>query len=329
MGSPVWRPVKIHGTFTQTSESKAVVYQDHLYIIGGKTEKSLHESTILMLKINLKNYTSEIVSPNGKTIPSIRNGYSVVLWNHTLLLFGGWDGATKRGDLFQYDFQHNVWNFVHVPISPLPRSDHSAVVYKDYMFVYGGESSVYGRDTITNSFYKFDCVKVQWKRVLYKSWTPPPVVYHSAVVYGDYMYVYGGRLVDANSSRLFQYSFLCKSWMEIQTPSEMEGRRLMNTVVFENYLYVIGGSNGSGRFAFPSQMRFDFCTQQWEKLRNEEIVQRDCAAVVLYNEKLVLYGGNYDDVLWFGLLPKYEMMKKSDLSKLEVFSDIDIIIQDA
>src|SRR5690606_23905023 len=181
--SPLWKPVKIQGTFRQKAETKAVIWNDHLYIIGGRIEKS-HPSTILMLKIHLKTHQSEIVTPNcSNTTPSIRNGHTVVVWNHMLYLFGGWDGD-KRGDLFKYDFHKNVWEFVQVSKSPLPRSYHSAVVYGNYMYVYGGETRVSGRNTITNSFYKFDCLRDQWKRVLCKGWTPPPVVYHSAVVYG-------------------------------------------------------------------------------------------------------------------------------------------------
>jgi len=79
---------------------------------------------------------------------------------------------------------------------PPPRKDHTAVVFGDYMYVFGGDA----RSTTLNDFY---CINLkgdvhEWKRIMTAGPNPPARAGHSAVVLGNSMYIFGGH--DSHSS---------------------------------------------------------------------------------------------------------------------------------
>jgi len=79
--------------------------------------------------------------------PSARVNVSLTAYStqrsDELILFGGeyYDGSKVRvhNDLYRYNCRKGSWTLVSSPNSPPPRSAHQAVVYKSFLFVFGGE----------------------------------------------------------------------------------------------------------------------------------------------------------------------------------------------
>ena len=115
----------------------------------------------------------------------------------------------------------------------IPRSYHSAVVFKSYLYVYGGYESNQG---ILNDFYSIHIESKDpfvWKLIERKNGIYPglfvlelfklyiyfliinlePLHRHTAIIYEDKMYIYGGKLsVLKNSDKLFCYDFSGNEW---------------------------------------------------------------------------------------------------------------------
>lgn len=74
---------------------------------------------------------------NGSFVPYVTQRSSEII------LYGGecFDNSKTYvyGDLLRYQPDKNTWTLVSSPNSPPPRSAHQAAVYKNFMFVFGGE----------------------------------------------------------------------------------------------------------------------------------------------------------------------------------------------
>jgi N-acetylneuraminic acid mutarotase len=79
----------------------------------------------------------------------------LVVHNRSIYIFGGYDGFNRVNDFYEYNVDNAVWQEVSCPSSgssaPTPRHSHSAVVYEDSMYVFGGYDGHY-----RNDFYRFN-----------------------------------------------------------------------------------------------------------------------------------------------------------------------------
>lgn len=87
----------------------------------------------------------------------------------------------------------------------MSRYGHSAVVWKNFIIIFGGYSSF-----VRNDIYAFDCKKEFWEKYEFGTkFQPPRMSYHTAVVYNDSMFIYGGNLESYSyilSNQLYKYS---------------------------------------------------------------------------------------------------------------------------
>jgi hypothetical protein len=71
---------------------------------------------------------------------------------------------------------------------PSPRHSHSAVVYNDSMFVFGGYDGSYRSD-----FHEFDFIHFSWRPVFASGRTPRARYRATACVHEDMMILFGGH----------------------------------------------------------------------------------------------------------------------------------------
>ena len=142
-------------------------------------------------------YWSRVVPRTGSTLPCPRSLHAGAVWTDSLYIFGGYDGQQRCNDLHRYNFQTNCWMPIDIDsaaITPSRRDRHSAVVFEDFFYVFGGFD---GRSRV-NDIHAFDLENNKWHEVdgpLYGvRILPTPRHSHSAVVYGQSMYIFGGTL---------------------------------------------------------------------------------------------------------------------------------------
>lgn len=163
------------------------------------------------------------------------------------------------------------------------RSYHSAVIYNDNLFVYGGYEINKG---IMNDFYGLDLENKEcftWKNLSKKnnnSVYPESLHRHSAIVYKDKMYLYGGKTsIFTNTNKFFSYDFIKCEWELLNQEKERtyEGFKLPfyldshNAVLYENsntnssQMVVFGGFIGGENAQYSkSIVYYDFTKNEWD-----------------------------------------------------------------
>jgi len=191
----------------------------------------------------------------GET-PSERTDHSIVLHEDSLYVFGGYDGKMRFGDLYKCKLRGAKYKWKRIVgdgTLPLNRFGHTAVIYDNSMFVFGGWN---GHDTM-DDIYQYSFGKLPSKLPLasnywyeikrVKGMRPPPRYRHSAIVCSQIMVIFGG--VDTNSLRfndLFSYDFEKRKWTQLQAGGQVpQARTFHRAVAFGNIMYVVGGFDGS------------------------------------------------------------------------------------
>lgn len=96
------------------------------------------------------------------TPPTKRYVHTAVIWHDNMYIFGGHhERETNVNDLYELNIPTRHWKQIFAKGSiPLKRNGHSACVYKDSMFVFGGYSGL-----MFNDFYEFQFKTKTWKNV--------------------------------------------------------------------------------------------------------------------------------------------------------------------
>src|SRR5690606_14378607 len=105
-----------------------------------------------------------------------------------------------------YDLDQKIWEQIDVPWEIVPRAFHTAVVYKDDMYLYGGNR--FSTDTFTK-VYKLDIKNREWSTCKVSGYEPRGRSHHTSVIYGDSMLVFGGQFC---SEGILEFHFPTNTW---------------------------------------------------------------------------------------------------------------------
>eukprot|EP00667_Euglena_gracilis_P005611 EG_transcript_5656 len=147
-------------------------------------------------------------------VPLSRGGHSAVVWDNHLWVFGGETTAAVTNDLYSFSFVSKRWKVVrqaNPDFVVMPRRDHTAVVWDDRMFVYGGFNDVNERMDLL----QFDFRKSEWSLVEEREPLPPYRGSHSASLWRHCMVVYGGMYENAHRNDLWLLDLTCGQWYEL------------------------------------------------------------------------------------------------------------------
>mmetsp|Transcript_43186 Transcript_43186/g.80925 ORF Transcript_43186/g.80925 Transcript_43186/m.80925 type:complete len:1349 (-) Transcript_43186:490-4536(-) len=158
------------------------------------------------------------------------------------------------------------WETVGIQDPPPARQAHTAVVYGDSMYIFGGEQSTYEYSDV----WRYDFGDDLWEfQPAINGFDTLGRHDHSAVVYNNTMYVYGGRSPAALGD-FWAYDFDRSSWRPMPVSEGMMGRYGHSAAVTGGKMYVYGG------YVSKEQSRegeltdeiwaFDFAHMEWLKV---------------------------------------------------------------
>ena len=147
-----------------------------------------------MYSFDFQKHNWQIIKPkftnDANDIPQGRDDHSCAVYNNTMVIFGGFttDGEPSN-DVFKYHFLENKWERVNPECKelPSPRIGHSAVIYEDNMYVFGGKDT----EERFDDMWKFDLKTNVWS-IVDSNDCPVPRSGHTAQIWGQYMIIYGG-----------------------------------------------------------------------------------------------------------------------------------------
>lgn len=125
----------------------------------------------------------EVFALQGRA-PSARHSHAAAVQNHSLFIFGGFDGGYKN-DMHEFDFANSQWSLVSsVGRRPRPRYRSTLVAFKNTLILFGGHD---GQRHLADT-HIFDIETRTWTSPVIEGTPPIPRDSHVSVVHGNSMY---------------------------------------------------------------------------------------------------------------------------------------------
>lgn len=298
-------------------------------------------------KKGLLKRTNESSSAGSSSCPSPRLCHSSVLHGSKMYIYGGHNTAVDsqrfsevKNDLFGYDIATKTWSKCSVKNLP-SKTEHSSVVYKDNLYLYGGYSGY----TFSNSTYMLNltsgnhCALVKTTGEI-----PSGRSAHVGVTYGKKMYIFGGWDGQNQNNELFSFDFETSVWIRINSKSEIQKSNSSDTLdsdtdtnsssatavtatnngtpcarcshtglvsLDRKCFYTFGGYGGASKGYLNDLWCYNFESNIWTQIETKGNLPspRSRMRMVEFNGSLFIYGGwdknvHYEDLYEFNFETK-------------------------
>jgi N-acetylneuraminic acid mutarotase len=231
----------------------AVIYNNLLYVLGGRTNGSGALNSVEYASISATGALTWITSPAAGNFTTARLTHSSVAYGGYMYVMGGIDASGNGMQTVEYATINSngtlTWNGNTTRIIGEISSKTTAVVSRGYVYLIGGQSNAGYR---TNSVYYS---QINSNGTL-GNWIALPRLmltgrsYHASVFYGGYIYSLGG--LDTSGSVLGTVEYVpinnggsgtTGSWATSGSGFSGVGpaRNLHASVVYNGYIYITGG----------------------------------------------------------------------------------------
>jgi len=202
------------------------------------------------------------------------------------------------GSLSTLDLSSHLWRFQDLDLN---RTEHSAVVYKGDIYVFGGVQRL--AFSFKNDLFCFRSIDKTMKIIKIDPFgeIPEPRSAHTAIVYKDFMYVFGGWNGRDTLKDLWCFSFENCTWRYIPAIGEYENKinvpsylRRHNAICYNNSMFIFGGfSSEKNPTEFNEVFEFNFETEKWRCVpcKGPKPLGRSRASTVQFGKYMYLLGG--------------------------------------
>jgi hypothetical protein len=248
------------------------------------------ESSTFMSSSSWTIVSTETRASGEGSPPCPRSLHSAAVIGDDMYIFGGYDGSSRLNDFYSFSFREMIWSPITSSSSssspPSPRDRHVSVAHNHTFYVFGGfdgrsrVNDLYGYNTLTHQWQCIDAGTTTSSTYNHispnannsninssSSGTPPsPRHSHSAAVYENSMYVFGGY-DGSYRSDVTQFHFLDKCWRTLPTVGRSPRPRYRATCVTvpsRHIMIVFGGHDGTRHLADTHTL--DLITNMWNVL---------------------------------------------------------------
>ncbi|KAH6656940.1 hypothetical protein BKA67DRAFT_512837 [Truncatella angustata] len=215
-----------------------------------------------------------------------------------LVVFGGGDGPAYYNDVYVLDTVNFRWHKPRILGDKIPsaRRAHTACLYKNGIYVFGGGDGV----RALNDIWRLDVAdtnKMSWKLVSGPSSGSPsrdnkPKArgYHTANMVGSKLIIYGGSDGGECFNDVWVYDVDTHVWKSVTIPITF--RRLSHTsTIVGSYLFIVGGHDGNEYS--NDVLLLNLVTMTWDKRKVYGLPPsgRGYHGTVLYDSRLIMIGG--------------------------------------
>lgn len=135
-----------------------------MFLFGGS---NLENENTNFYCLDLAKFRWETIKSRGD-LPITRDEHTAVINqnDNSMIIFGGFCDGMRTNETMRYSFTENKWNRVQHPPGenlPKPRSKHSAVVYNNVMYIFGGKDDDNNK---LNDMWKLDLTTNSWSQVI-------------------------------------------------------------------------------------------------------------------------------------------------------------------
>ncbi|TMW64566.1 hypothetical protein Poli38472_011446 [Pythium oligandrum] len=292
-----------------------------------KDRKGVDEEDIelILQEILKKDAQRKEVIVEATTQPSPRANFSMtMLPTGDMMMFGGeyFDGDTNvcYNELYRWNVDGGPtdWKMISSPNTPPPRCSHQAAVFRDHLYIFGGEFATADQFHHYRDFWRLDLKTNSWEALEDKG-GPSPRSGHRMVVWRNYLVVFGGFYEAARETKwyndLFLFSFAEMKWHKVTYPplKAVPGARSGFQLAVhpsKDQIFLYGGyakvknvgekSEGkvfSDLWALNMAPVLKRQEPTWEKLsrKGQAPSPRGGTSVTVHKQRFILFGGVYDD----------------------------------
>ncbi|KAH7155516.1 hypothetical protein B0J13DRAFT_604497 [Dactylonectria estremocensis] len=244
-----------------------------------------------------------------------------------LVVFGGGDGPEYYNDVYVLDTTNFRWSKPRIIGDKMPskRRAHTACLYKNGIYVFGGGDGV----RALNDIWRLDVSdvnKMSWRLISSSDKNPPGTKdyrpkargYHTSNMVGSKLIIFGGSDGGECFDDVWVYDVDQQFWRAVPIPVAF--RRLSHTAtIVGSYLFVIGGHDGNEYS--NDVLLLNLVTMTWDKRRvyGKAPSGRGYHGTVLYDSRLIIIGG-FDGSEVFGDVMLLELAVHSYYSQISHFT---------
>lgn len=296
------------------SGNSSVVYNDKIYIFGGKDSSNnaiyteMYDPTTdkwitrAPMTIPRGNFQSVLIGDKAYVIGGIGNGKVLEVYDFAsdkweikssmsysalgaeaqfidgkLYVFGG----TYYSSLEVYDPQLDTWE-IKAPMLTT-RSDFQSQVIDNKLYVFGGKTSSNG---YTNAVEVYDPQANTWTQL--SPMLTPRASFETEVVEGK-IYAFGGESVgNTYDNKLEVYDIKTDSWTQLASMEESRGD--FRSFVIGKSIYAINGRNRNS-VSLDTVERYDINSNQWEQTQTTKDSKVQFQAQRIGNTLYIIGGG--------------------------------------
>jgi hypothetical protein len=193
----------------------AVLLDDVMYVFGGSDGQEEFNTT---LAISLRTRAVREIAAASRSLPPPLDSHSACAYTSSqgrfMVVFGGFCVGERTNGLFLLNLDTETWQRVDAGPGPEPRSNHSAVVFRENMYVFGGTND---EGEKLNDLWKLGLNTLRWEKIQATGDVPSGRSGHSAVVYTDLMIVFGGmKDITKETNDMYSYSLTEHTWVHFQ-----------------------------------------------------------------------------------------------------------------
>jgi hypothetical protein len=202
--------VTAKGGPTERAAHAVAVCDGVLYVFGGDAGKGMYFSDVHAFNPRTRTWT--MLHPKG-TPPSARGWCTLSCVGRKLYLIFGTNGSDVYNDVHCLNLDTNTWSKVATHgADPIGRHSHSACVYGDLIYVYGGVGE--RKRQVLSDMTILHTTSARWVTAT----APPGMPHlearygHTACFWGREMFIFGGCLLDPVGTRLYSNDVLSVSF---------------------------------------------------------------------------------------------------------------------
>ena len=216
------------------------IYNDYLYIFGGKdiTEGKLSD----IIKINLKNENKpkweEVIPLNYKKLEPLAYHTGTLVGSKYYIIGGNDKFIRQSAFIYIFDLETNILDQIKIEKNEdiCHLSMHTADYYKEKneIILFGG----YSEGEILNTIYRFNIETKEINKIENSgdiNNTPLPRTGHASFIYGNNLYIFGGSIKDGTLLNDFwKLNLESMVWEKILPKNNNENNNNNNEPVNEN-----------------------------------------------------------------------------------------------
>lgn len=233
-------------------EHTLVEYIDQLYLFGGQISAPSNENSFWCLNLANNQWRSLSMKSSSRygayLGPTNRRGHTAVLHGNSMYIYGGFeDFRGSSGQLWEYDLVNERWELRNLSASsschPEPRHSHSAIVYNDSMYIYGGLSNL----KALGDLWRWSWRDRRWFRERTKGNAPGQLHGHTAIQAFGSMFVFGGERNGRTTRGLWRLNLSNMTWQKIRpkgprpNPTTWHGAIANPLCILDEANYIIEG----------------------------------------------------------------------------------------